>query len=106
MAVLDFVLLQKGGTLVLRDLRREDIGNYICVASSAGVFDIETTNDFNSLSEMVRDSANVDIFKRQFYNFWGLMLCIQTTKSEAILIVSVCVTLRTKRHVTDLREYK
>ena len=26
-------------------------------------------NDFNSLSEMIRDSANVNIFKRQVYNF-------------------------------------
>ena len=28
--------------LVLRDLRKEDAGNYICVATSAGVFSIET----------------------------------------------------------------
>ena len=27
--------------LVLRDLKQEDAGNYICVATSAGVFDIE-----------------------------------------------------------------
>ena len=26
-------------------------------------------NDFNSLSEMIRDSANVNIFKRQLYSF-------------------------------------
>ena len=39
-------------------------------------------------------------------NFWGLVLCIQTPKSEAILFVSVCVILRTRKHVTDLREYK
>ena len=26
-------------------------------------------NDFNSLSEMIRDSANVNIFKRQVYSF-------------------------------------
>ena len=36
-----FVLLQKEGALILRDLRREDAGNYICVATSAGVFDVE-----------------------------------------------------------------
>ena len=38
-------------------------------------------------------------------NFWGLMLCIQTPKSEANL-VSHPVTLRTRCHVTNLREYK
>ena len=39
-------------------------------------------------------------------DYWGLMLSIQTPKSEAILIVSVSVTLRTRGQVTDLREYK
>ena len=28
--------------LVIRDFKKEDAGNYICVATSAGVFDIET----------------------------------------------------------------
>ena len=31
--------------LVLRNLKEEDAGNYICVATSAGVFDIETISD-------------------------------------------------------------
>ena len=31
--------------LVLRDLKEEDAGNYICVATSAGVFHIETISD-------------------------------------------------------------
>ena len=35
----------KKGALILRDLRREDAGIYMCVATSAGVFDIETISD-------------------------------------------------------------
>ena len=31
--------------LVLRDLKKEDAGNYICVATSAGVFNIEAISD-------------------------------------------------------------
>ena len=31
--------------LVLRDLKEEDAGNYICVATSAGVFHMETISD-------------------------------------------------------------
>ena len=31
--------------LVLRDLKEEDAGNYICAATSAGVFQIETISD-------------------------------------------------------------
>ena len=31
--------------LVLRDLKKEDAGNYICVATSAGVFHIEAISD-------------------------------------------------------------
>ena len=33
---------QIDGTLVIRDVQREDVGNYICVATSAGVFKAET----------------------------------------------------------------
>lgn len=32
--------------LTIRDLRKENAGNYICVATSAGVFDIEAVIDF------------------------------------------------------------
>ena len=31
--------------LILRDMRKEDAGNYVCVATSAGVFDIEAICD-------------------------------------------------------------
>ena len=33
------------GGLIIRDLREEDAGNYICVATSAGVFDVEAISD-------------------------------------------------------------
>ena len=33
---------QINGTLVIRDIKKEDAGNYICVATSARVFGIET----------------------------------------------------------------
>ena len=33
---------QVNGALVIRDIRNEDAGNYICVAKSAGVFNVET----------------------------------------------------------------
>ena len=36
--------------LVLRDLKKEDAGNYICVATSAGVFSIETISDVEVLA--------------------------------------------------------
>jgi len=36
---------RKGETFILRDLRRQDAGIYICVATSAGVFDIEALSD-------------------------------------------------------------
>ena len=36
---------RKGEALSLRDLRRQDAGIYICVATSAGVFDIEAISD-------------------------------------------------------------
>ena len=35
---------RKNDALVLRDLREEDAGNYICVATSAGVFNIEAVS--------------------------------------------------------------
>ena len=36
---------RRNGALILRDLIEEDAGNYICVATSAGVFDIEAISD-------------------------------------------------------------
>ena len=36
---------RKGEALILRDLRKQDAGIYICVATSAGVFDIEAISD-------------------------------------------------------------
>ena len=36
---------RRNDALVVRDLKEEDAGNYICVATSAGVFNIETISD-------------------------------------------------------------
>ena len=36
---------RKEGALILRDMRREDTGIYICVATSAGVFPVEAISD-------------------------------------------------------------
>jgi len=36
--------------LVLRDLKKEDAGIYVCVATSAGVFDIEAISDVEVLA--------------------------------------------------------
>ena len=36
---------QINGALAIRDIRNEDAGIYICVAKSAGVFDVETVTD-------------------------------------------------------------
>jgi len=36
--------------LVLRDLKKEDAGIYVCVASGAGVFDIEAISDVEVLA--------------------------------------------------------
>jgi len=34
------------GALVIRDIKKGDVGNYICAATSAGVFDVEAVTDF------------------------------------------------------------
>ena len=40
---------QINGALVIRDIRNEDAGIYICVAKSAGVFGVETVTDVDVL---------------------------------------------------------
>ena len=40
---------QINGALVIRDIRKEDAGNYICVAKSARVFAVETVTDVEVL---------------------------------------------------------
>ena len=61
-------------------------------------------------SDFLRSMCNKTLIR---FGFFGLKLCIQSTKSEADLgcqsvsqSVSQCVTLRTRLHVTELREYK
>ena len=36
---------QINGALVIRNIKKEDAGNYICVATSAGVFNVETVTN-------------------------------------------------------------
>ena len=38
---------QTNGALVIRDIKKVDAGNYICVATSAGVSDVETVTNFD-----------------------------------------------------------
>jgi len=38
---------QINGALVIRSIAKEDTGNYVCVATSAGVFGVETIADIN-----------------------------------------------------------
>ena len=49
---------QINGALVIRDIRNEDGGNYICVAKSAGVVDLETGTDVevqHAKGELIND---------------------------------------------------
>ena len=45
---------QTNGALVIRDIKNEDAGNYICVAKSAGVFAIETYLEVQQLKGELR----------------------------------------------------
>ena len=52
---------QINGALVIRDIRDEDAGNYICVAKSAGVFDVETGTNVevqHAKGELINDERN------------------------------------------------
>ena len=48
---------RKNDTLIIRDFRVEDAGNYICVATSAGVFNTETISDVEVFKE--RGTGNI-----------------------------------------------
>ena len=52
----------KEGALILRDLRRGDAGNYICVATSAGVSAIETISDVR-LGQMASGTGKLRMVK-------------------------------------------
>ena len=41
---------QINGGLVIRNIKKEDAGNYICAATIAGVFDVETITTIDVLS--------------------------------------------------------
>ena len=53
---------QIDGALVIRDVQKEDAGSYICVATSAGVFDVERVT-YVELQEL-----KGKLSYRQFYN--------------------------------------
>ena len=60
---------QINGALVIRDIRNEDGGNYICVAKSAGVFTVETGTDVevqHAKGELMTMSPNTKVFFAQF----------------------------------------
>ena len=50
------------GALVIRDVQKEDAGNYICVATSASVFDVEKV----TYVELQEPKGKLSI--RQFYS--------------------------------------
>ena len=55
---------QINGALVIRDIRNEDAGNYICVAKSAGVFTVETVTDVevqHAKGELMTVSPNTKV---------------------------------------------
>ena len=55
---------QINGALVIRDIRDEDAGNYICVAKSAGVFNVETGTDVevqHAKGELMTVSPNTNV---------------------------------------------
>ena len=57
----------KEGALILRDLRRGDAGNYICVATSSGVFDIETISDVRVDEPRASGTGKLRMGKHSFF---------------------------------------
>ena len=55
---------QTNGALVLRNIKRNDAGYYFCVATSAGVFDVETVThiDVHGRSIFINVSSNLSRF--------------------------------------------
>ena len=73
---------QIDGALVIRDVQKEDAGNYICVATSAGVFKAES-------------GAYLEI-RRQFKGATGdppFTLLTQTAKDPLMFIVTCALTV-------------
>ena len=69
--------------LVLRDVKKEDAGNYICVATSAGVFDIETISD---LEVGFRGRLSLERFLRQIEKKRNLLSDGYQLKAQGTII--------------------
>ena len=63
---------QIDGALIIRNVQREDAGNYICVATSAGVFDretgamVEVPPPKGKLRYLLMDCLSIQSFDRHF----------------------------------------
>jgi len=77
---------QIDGALVLRDVQKEDAGNYICVATSAGVFDVERVT-YVELQE-----AKGKLSYRQFYSQVKVSMVIGEMQSKFSTIIYHQVT--------------
>ena len=78
---------QINGALVIRSVTKEDTGNYICVATSAGVFDVETGTYIEAYPKD-KWVFSADKESRKFENKRERIFCLWLNKyiQERILI--------------------
>ena len=60
---------QINGGLVIRNIKKEDAGNYICAATSAGVFDVETVTAVDVLSP--KGKQGYVYYQNQIHSFFS-----------------------------------